>query len=249
MPILIGEDLRDAKSHQALVFTTGEVMEAVRPWPTCSSPPPLMATPLAVATTDGANISESIFEPSTITHGKADTKRDAVVRDSEVALVPRTDTVRCIEKRAQALQGWRRDLYIERLRTQRYRAGGHYAHHFDWGASVAGWARISSIMAWVDARDGLEGGGTEFPLLDPRGAAGRQWCRFIDCPDDDAAQESDFGPGRSNGTVFKPVPGNALYWENFAPDGSGYELTWHAGLPVIQGVKVGLNIWSYGRIA
>jgi prolyl 4-hydroxylase len=50
--------------------------------------------------------------------------------------------------------------------------------------------------------------------------------------------------------VFKVVPGNAVYWENFMADGTGrgYEETWHAGLPVRKGVKVGLNIWSAGRI-
>jgi prolyl 4-hydroxylase len=52
------------------------------------------------------------------------------------------------------------------------------------------------------------------------------------------------------GTVFRVVPGNAVYWENFRADGTGrgFEETWHAGLPVRKGVKVGLNIWSSGRI-
>lgn len=74
------------------------------------------------------------------------TRRDAGVRDSEVALVPRTNAVRCVERRARALQGWRADLWIERLRTQRYHGpGGHYAHHFDWGTGALGWGRVSSI--------------------------------------------------------------------------------------------------------
>lgn len=48
-----------------------------------------------------------------------------------MALVPRTDTVRCIEARARSLQGWRDETWIERLRVQRYHVGGHYGHHFD----------------------------------------------------------------------------------------------------------------------
>ena len=52
----------------------------------------------------------------------------------------------------------------ERLRTQKYVPGGHYAHHFDWGANVGGWGRVSSFMAWVGASRDLVGGGTEFPL-------------------------------------------------------------------------------------
>ncbi|KAK5989094.1 hypothetical protein PT974_10592 [Cladobotryum mycophilum] len=67
---------------------------------------------------------EPLFEPSTITHDSSATHRDTTVRDSSVALLPRTNTVRCIEARARGLQGWRRDVWLERLRTQRYVAGG-----------------------------------------------------------------------------------------------------------------------------
>jgi prolyl 4-hydroxylase len=96
-------------------------------------------------------------------------------------------------------------------------------------------------MAWVGDDEGLVGGGTEFPLLrrktDPR------WCRFVECP------EGEEGEGQA-GTVFKPIAGNAVYWENFRADGTGrgYEESWHAGLPVVEGVKIGLNIWSWGYI-
>jgi prolyl 4-hydroxylase len=56
--------------------------------------------------------------------------------------------------------------------------------------------------------------------------------------------------GEKKGVVFTVRPGNAVYWENFRADGTGrgHEETWHAGLPVRKGVKVGLNIWSWGRI-
>lgn len=173
------------------------------------------------------------------------THRDSTVRDSEVALVPRTGTVQCVESRARSLQGWRDEVWVERLRVQRYLSGGHYSHHFDWSSGRGGWGRVSSFMAWVDDGEGsLVGGGTEFPVL--RRPADPRWCRFIECPpaaDYSATAEAD-------GTVFKPLVGNAVYWENFRADGSGrgYDETWHAGLPVVQGVKVGLNIWSTGRI-
>ncbi|KAK4249617.1 hypothetical protein C7999DRAFT_39280 [Corynascus novoguineensis] len=207
-------------------------------------------------------ISEPLFAPSTVTHDAGETtQRDVSVRDSEVAVVPRTGPVRCVEARARALQGWRPEVWVERLRTQRYRAGGHYAHHFDWSTGRGGWGRVSSFMVWVDDGSGtssskstgsgekkegekLEGGGTEFPLL--RTPEDPKWCRFVEC------SESKFEPGeeRGNGVVFKALPGNAVYWENFMADGTGrgYEETWHAGLPVKKGVKVGLNIWSWGRI-
>ncbi|KAI6757278.1 hypothetical protein HG531_003103 [Fusarium graminearum] len=185
------------------------------------------------------DISEPIFVPSTITSNGEATHRDASVRDSDVAVIPRTDSVRCIESRTRALQGWRPELWIERLRTQRYGPGGHYNHHFDWSHNSRGWGRVSSLMAWVGGSDDLKGGGTEFPLV--KRPVEKEWCRFIEC--------GDGGEDKSEvGVVFKVLPGNAVYWENFAADGRGYDETWHAGLPVDKGTKVGLNIWSFGRI-
>ncbi|KAL2181252.1 uncharacterized protein P884DRAFT_214030 [Thermothelomyces heterothallicus CBS 202.75] len=156
-------------------------------------------------------ISEPLYAPSTITHDAGGTtQRDPAVRDSEVAVVPRTGPVRCVEERARALQGWRDEVWLERLRVQRYRAGGHYAHHFDWSTGRGGWGRCPESGAEFGASEGEKG----------------------------------------KGVVFKPLPGNAVFWENFMADrtGRGYEETWHAGLPVKRGIKVGLNIWSWGRI-
>lgn len=195
------------------------------------------------------------------------------MRDSEVALIPRTEMVRCIEARARAFQGWRDEQWIERLRTQRYGPGGHYNHHFDWSSSYGGWGRVSTFMVWADGSaedevNPLIGGGTEFPLL-KRGSLDERWCRFVECGTIGENEEGDrhtgepaaatesgagaqaqggFSPG--TGLVFKPLAGNAVYWENFRPDGTGrgWDETWHAGLPVVRGTKVGLNIWTWGRI-
>ncbi|KAK3322581.1 2OG-Fe(II) oxygenase family oxidoreductase [Apodospora peruviana] len=201
-------------------------------------------------------ISDPLYEPATITHDGGDSaQHDTTVRDSEVAVVPRTDVVRCIEDRARALQGWRDEVWIERLRVQRYGPGGHYNHHFDWSSGRGGWGRVSSFMVWVDDSDGqLQGGGTEFPLL--RYRQDSRWCRFIDCrasqagPADSSDGKADSAPTTSSAVIFKPIAGNAVYWENFRSDGTGrgYDETWHAGLPVEKEVKVGLNIWSWGRI-
>ncbi|KAK4231583.1 hypothetical protein QBC38DRAFT_528639 [Podospora fimiseda] len=182
-------------------------------------------------------ISEPLYEPSTITHnGGKEVNRDTSVRDSEVAVVPRDDVVKCIEDRARSVQGWREEVWIERLRVQRYGVGGHYSHHYDWSSAMGGWGRVSSFMVWVDdAKGELEGGGTEFSKLPGKNG---KWCKFLDCE------------SQGNGTVFKVAPGNAVYWENFRSDGTGrgYEETWHAGLPVKKGKKIGLNIWSWGRM-
>ncbi|KAK5663895.1 hypothetical protein OQA88_103 [Cercophora sp. LCS_1] len=197
------------------------------------------------------DISNPIYEPATITHDGGDSShRDATIRDSEVALVPRSETVWCIEDRARALQGWRDEVWIERLRVQRYGQNGHYNHHFDWSSNHGGWGRVSSFMVWVDDGEGeLRGGGTEFPLLRPKQDS--RWCQFVECQAPAAEDEPrEASPGPKTTVVFKPLPGNAVYWENFRSDGTGrgYEETWHAGLPVEEGVKIGLNIWSWGRI-
>lgn len=165
---------------------------------------------------------------------------DHSVRLSEVALLDRDNIVRCLEHRARSFQGWRPDLHIERLRTQRYGKGGHYAHHYDWSGASRTQDRVSSFMVYVQA-EALVGGGTEFPRL--RGMREGRWCEFLECGGE---EEKGKGGGEGRGVVFKPIVGNAVFWVNMATSGRGYEETWHAGLPVTRGVKVGLNIWSWG---
>ena len=136
------------------------------------------------------------------------------------------------------------NIRIERLRTQRYTAGGHYSHHFDWSGAGRGGGgdRVTTFMVYVDVSEGIEGGGTEFSRLKGLGKErGGRWCEFMDCED-----EVNEGRVKGEGITFKPVKGNAVLWVNVRPDGRGYEETWHAGLPVLKGEKVGLNIWSWG---
>jgi prolyl 4-hydroxylase len=93
-------------------------------------------------------------------------------------------------------------------------------------------------MVYVDVSPDIVGGGTEFPrIIGPKGG---RWEEFLS-----VTQNED---GRvEEGVTFKPIKGNAVFWENMGRDGRGYEETWHAGLPVEKGKKVGLNIWSWGR--
>ena len=84
--------------------------------------------------------------------------------------------------------------------------------------------------------NGTTGGGTNFPRLEA--PADGRWC------DDDIV---DCDETWDNGITFKPVEGNAIYWENLAVDGRGDERTLHAGLPVVSGGKVGMNIWTRER--
>ncbi|TAQ83467.1 hypothetical protein B7494_g8208 [Chlorociboria aeruginascens] len=175
------------------------------------------------------------YSPSTITTG-SETSVDPSIRHSEVALLDRDDVVRCIEHRARAFQGWKKDLLIERLRTQRYGTGGHYTHHYDWSGASRVQDRVSTFMVYVDTHPEIQGGETEFPRMRMPMKRGR-WCEFLVCAE---------GEEREMGVVFKPIKGNAVFWENLRADGMGFEETWHAGLPVKEGWKVGLNIWSWG---
>ncbi|TPX13361.1 uncharacterized protein E0L32_006334 [Thyridium curvatum] len=169
------------------------------------------------------------------------------VRTSQSTRVDSGDpVVRCIEDRALAFQGFdvSRD-HLEPLQLVKYAPGEHYHYHTDWFTDVPrhanaalGGNRISSFFAYITApgnntkdEDRITGGGTNFPLLraphDPR------WCQWIDC--DEEWEE---------GVSFRPVEGNAVYWENLLENGMGDQRVLHAGLPVITGSKIGMNIWT-----
>jgi prolyl 4-hydroxylase len=183
--------------------------------------------------------SEPVFTPSTVwTSGQE--RLDPSVRLSHKAAVPRSHTVRCIEERARAFQGWRPYVFVEKLWAQKYGPGGHYTYHYDW-SSASPWAgRVSSFMVWLG--DECEGGGTKFPRLQMSKTG--EWCRFIECGEGEGGGDKD-DEEAGKGVTFKPIKGNAVFWENIRSDGTGYEESWHAGLPVTKGTKIGLNIWSW----
>jgi len=169
------------------------------------------------------------------------------VRTSQSTNVARDAVVRCLESRALLFQGF--DVpasRLEPLQLVKYGRGERYHFHTDWFTTAAhataalGGNRVSSFFAYVHAPNGtgegeekVRGGGTNFPLVDaPRD---ERWCAFVDC---DEPWE--------HGVTFRPVEGNAVYWENLVPGGQGRgdPRTLHAGLPVVTGEKIGMNIWT-----
>jgi hypothetical protein len=72
----------------------------------------------------------------------------------------------------------------------------------------------------------------------------------VECADAEGSQGE--GEDGASGMVIKARAWKywMVCWENFMADGTGrgYEETRHAELPVRKGVKVGLNMWSSGRI-
>lgn len=51
------------------------------------------------------------------------------------------------------------------------------------------------------------------------------------------------GEESKGGVRFKPSKGNAVFWVNIGKDGIGDRRVVHAGLPVGEGEKIGMNIW------
>lgn len=49
--------------------------------------------------------------------------------------------------------------------------------------------------------------------------------------------------GVPKGVKFKPIEGNAVFWVNIDEKGEGDRRVVHAGLPVGEGEKIGMNIW------
>ncbi|KAK3988804.1 hypothetical protein QBC44DRAFT_328599 [Cladorrhinum sp. PSN332] len=163
------------------------------------------------------------------------------VRTSQSTTVKRDEVVRCVESRALAFQGY--DVpasHLEPLQLVKYGPSERYHFHTDWFTSdrdtSEGGNRVSSFFAYVQVANGTTGGGTNFPRLEA--PSHDRWCDegIVDC---DEAWDK--------GVTFKPVEGNAIYWENLGVDGRGDERTLHAGLPVLSGGKVGMNIWTRER--
>lgn len=124
---------------------------------------------------------------------------------------------------------------IETFQLVKYEKTQMYLHHTDWfmdevTLTSLGGNRVSSFFGVVKAHS-VTGGGTNFPALEaPRD---ERWCRFIDCDQ----------PYKS-GVTFRPIEGNLVYWRNLLESGEGDWRTLHAGLPVVTGEKVGINIWT-----
>jgi len=161
-------------------------------------------------------------------------------RTSQSTTIPRDSVVHCIESRALSFQGLSTPrTHLEPLQLVQYGHNQAYHLHTDWFnqpsqlASEFGGNRLSSFFVYVAASN-LTGGGTNFPVLEA--PADEKWCEYVDC---DEPWE--------NGVTFKPIPGNAVFWQNLGEDGVGDERTIHAGLPVSSGEKLGMNIWTRQR--
>lgn len=180
--------------------------------------------------------SESRFRGSVVA-GESGAERSGV-RTSQSTDVDRDAIVQCIEQRALDFQGF--DAHasqLEPLQLVKYGPGEQYSFHTDWlmdpqySTSFNGGNRLTSFFVYVYVSNDTTGGGTNFPHVTP--PRDKRWCGLIECDEPYA-----------NGVTFRPVEGNAVFWENLTPAGMGDPRTEHAGLPVTSGEKIGMNIWT-----
>lgn len=130
----------------------------------------------------------------------------------------------------------------------RYEPGQQYGLHHDWlrvpqaafDGSPRTFNRVVSFFAIL--QDNCTGGETHFPFVKPVAPqSGRDRGR-----DEEGAPPSLpplWREHEDGGLAFTPVAGNALFWVNLFPNGTGDWRTVHAGLPVVEGEKIAMNIW------
>lgn len=164
-------------------------------------------------------------------------------RTSSSARLRRDDpAVRCVLERSRGFAGTILAPAADEMgvpQLVRYEPGQQYGLHHDWwrvphaafDGSPRTFNRVVSFFAIL--RDNCTGGETHFPFLKPIAPQeGRG---------EDAA--SLWREHEDGGLAFKPVAGNALFWVNLFPNGTGDSRTVHAGLPVSGGEKIAMNIW------
>lgn len=161
---------------------------------------------------------------------------DKAYRLSMTAKLDRNDKViKRIEDRARSLSFYKRFGDFMPIVVQNYGIAGQYRDHYDWfdDAHAVGGNIASTFFVYIHAN--CTGGGTNFARLTP--PDDEMWCEFIDC--DRPLDE---------GVTFKPILGNAVYWENLHADDAGHLLTLHAGMPVTSGNKMGMNLWTWKTV-
>lgn len=164
---------------------------------------------------------------------------DKAYRLSTTAKLNRNDDVIArVEARARALPFYRAVGDFLPMVVQNYGVAGVYRDHYDWfdNPHAVGGNIASTFFVYVHAN--CTGGGTNFARLtmppEEKEGDGERWCEFVDC--DRPLDE---------GVTFKPMVGNAVYWENLDVNGAGHPRTLHAGMPVTSGSKMGLNMWTW----
>ena len=91
---------------------------------------------------------------------------------------------------------------------------------------------MSSFFVYLVAN--CTGGNTKFPNV--ARPVEPEFCDILQCTNEDGSPVE--------AVEVKPKQGTAVFWYNLDTSGVGQQDTLHAGLPVDEGTKIGLNIWT-----
>ncbi|KAH7405831.1 hypothetical protein DE146DRAFT_649807 [Phaeosphaeria sp. MPI-PUGE-AT-0046c] len=156
-------------------------------------------------------------------------------RTSESCFLPGNDsTVSLIKVRAQHFLGGLASDGLEAIQLVRYYPGQKVNLHYDWAKMPKldrqgrKYNRLASFFVYL--QDECTGGETWFPNVTVPEAArlGHKKVKL---------------GSEGSGISVVANKGSGLFWVNLAEDGRGDRRTLHAGLPVVEGVKIGMNIW------
>ena len=111
------------------------------------------------------------------------------------------ETIKRIEERATSFPFYKRFGDFMPIVVQNYGISGQYRDHTT-GSTMRRRRREYASTFFVYIHANCTGGGTNFARLTP--PDDESWCEFIDC-------DRPF----DEGVTFKPILGNAIYWENF----------------------------------
>lgn len=215
-----------------------------------------LVTPAEIASL--LETAEPLFRPSQVTkHGRQQNTND---RTSSSAGLPREDdAVKCVLARARKFMGtMMRDGWDEMGPPQlvRYKKGERFNVHHDWfnsplwaaDGSDRKWNRVASFFAIL--QDNCTGGETHFPyakaIAPPSPWGAPLWSGSVDDQIKKGGVEvlkPLWRQHEDGGLAFRPVAGNAVFWINLHPNGTGDTRTNHAGLPLGDGLKTAMNIW------
>jgi prolyl 4-hydroxylase len=173
------------------------------------------------------SLSDPLFQRSLIKDGTV-----SPARTSESCFLPGNDTtVALVKRRAEYLMGGLAYDGVEAIQLVRYHLGQKVNLHFDWAQKPKidrqgrEYNRLASFFVYL--KDDCTGGETWFPNVTVARGFGT------------TVQQGKDGIGIS----VRPSTGGGLFWMNLKNDGRGDRRTLHAGLPVQEGTKVGMNIW------
>ncbi|KAF4334292.1 2OG-Fe(II) oxygenase family Oxidoreductase [Fusarium beomiforme] len=196
---------------------------------------------LDVGLTIISTFSRDKFEQSPVYDENLKTVVDRRFRTSQSAMVPKSDVVgKCLSRKMKSILGNIQHIDTEPIQIVKYEPNERFRIHMDWfdkprnrtysrNHPRRSYNRLASIFAYLD--DSCTGGETYFPEV--QGVS--------NVADGDKFSRTESGKG----LLVRPKRGNAVFWNNLLPNGTGDPRVAHAGLPVHSGRKIGINLFSH----